>query len=167
MFDVLMEPNSSTRKSSDANYFCGVRHLGFGGTIRGMETIHTRIKKLRLAKGLSMAALGRQLKVHWQTVQQWENGTSAPKRSRLSAAAAALGVSPQELAHGAPGAAQTSHNHDPRVSEISSLFPLLTEAQKVTLITNVRSMAQHNKSVVEELGKTRPAPKRRQSEKAV
>lgn len=49
-----------------------------------MSTIHERIKKLREKSGLSMEALAALLSLKsWQTIQQWENGKTAPKRSRV------------------------------------------------------------------------------------
>lgn len=57
-----------------------------------MKTIHQKIKQLRTDKGLSMEELGALIGVTWQTVQQWENGKTAPSRKRLEKVAEALGV---------------------------------------------------------------------------
>lgn len=63
-----------------------------------METIGQRIKRLREAKGLSMGALAKLVRVSsWQAVQQWENGRTTPRRSREELLAQALGVSVAEL----------------------------------------------------------------------
>lgn len=57
-----------------------------------MKTIHQKIKQLRIDKGLSMEELAAIIGVTWQTVQQWENGKTAPSRKRLEKVAEALGV---------------------------------------------------------------------------
>lgn len=66
----------------------------------GMETIHDRIHRLREARGLSMEQLASAVGVSWQTVQQWENGKTAPKRTRQTLVADALGVTVHELVAG-------------------------------------------------------------------
>lgn len=68
--------------------------------LRRMNTIHQRIKSLRETLGLSMEQLAERVSVSWQTVQQWENGKTAPKRARLEAVAQALGTSAEYLAVG-------------------------------------------------------------------
>ncbi|PJM72084.1 LexA family transcriptional regulator [Achromobacter ruhlandii] len=65
-----------------------------------MPTIHKRIKDLREKLGLSMEQLAERVSVSWQTVQQWENGKTAPKRARLEAVAKALNTTPEFLAVG-------------------------------------------------------------------
>src|SRR5690606_18040625 len=44
-----------------------------------MSSIHSRIQALRQDLKLSMQDLGNLVGVSWQTVQQWENGKTAPK----------------------------------------------------------------------------------------
>lgn len=61
-------------------------------------SIHEQIRAKRLAKGWSMETLaaevskaeGMEKPLSWQTVQQWEAGKSAPKRSRLETVATLL-----------------------------------------------------------------------------
>lgn len=65
-----------------------------------MPTIHKRIKDLREKLELSMEQLAERVGVSWQTVQQWENGRTAPKRARLEAVANALHTTPEYLAVG-------------------------------------------------------------------
>ncbi len=68
-------------------------------------SIHNGIKSRREALGWSHARLAEEVstiegvsqKLSWQTVQQWENGKSAPKRTRLEHVAAALGCSVHDL----------------------------------------------------------------------
>lgn len=70
------------------------------GNLARMPTIHIRIKKLREKLGLSMEQLAERIPVSWQTVQQWENGKTAPKRARLEAVAKALNTTPEFLSVG-------------------------------------------------------------------
>jgi transcriptional regulator with XRE-family HTH domain len=66
-----------------------------------MSDIHTRIKELRELKGISMQSLANAVGYKsWQTVQQWENGETAPKRSRLELVAKALDTTPTYLLMG-------------------------------------------------------------------
>lgn len=63
-------------------------------------SIHDQIKAAREKKGWSMERLATEVSkaektkkiLAWQTVQQWERGKSAPKRTRLSTVARLLGV---------------------------------------------------------------------------
>lgn len=71
-----------------------------------MPTIHDRIKDRREELGLSMEALAAKCGVQWQTVQQWENGSTAPARSRHKKVAAALGMSVKWLLTGEDGPAR-------------------------------------------------------------
>lgn len=70
------------------------------GNLARMPTIHKRIKDLREKLELSMEQLAERVSVSWQTVQQWENGKTAPKRARLEALAKALNTTPEYLAVG-------------------------------------------------------------------
>ncbi|QBH21041.1 LexA family transcriptional regulator [Alcaligenes faecalis] len=66
-----------------------------------MTTIHDRIKQARLDKGLSMEGLAELVGLRsWQSIQQWENGATAPQRKRLEQVAAALGVTTDFLLRG-------------------------------------------------------------------
>ena len=53
----------------------------------------TKLRRARLIAGLSQARLGQQLGVTHCAVVQWETGRTAPRRTRLAALAAALGLS--------------------------------------------------------------------------
>lgn len=76
-----------------------------------MSDIHMRLKILREGLGLSMEQVSDLVGVSWQTIQQWENGKTAPKRKRLEDVAAALGTTVEHLVVGkeidAPGADST------------------------------------------------------------
>ncbi|MDT0215846.1 XRE family transcriptional regulator [Alcaligenes sp. AB3] len=66
-----------------------------------MTTIHDRIKQARLDKGLSMEGLAELVGLRsWQSIQQWENGATAPQRKRLERVASALGVTVDFLMNG-------------------------------------------------------------------
>lgn len=68
-------------------------------------SIHQEIKARREALEWSQTKLAEEVSAReglpkplsWQTVQQWENGSSAPTRKRLPFVASALGCSPEEL----------------------------------------------------------------------
>jgi transcriptional regulator with XRE-family HTH domain len=55
-----------------------------------MQNIHSRIYQARKEKGLSLEQLAEKVGVRWQSVQNWENGQSAPKRTRIAAVEKAL-----------------------------------------------------------------------------
>lgn len=59
-----------------------------------------RIKRAREAQGLSQPGLGEKLGVSGQSVQQWEAGETAPRRSRIAKIAAACRVAPEWLEFG-------------------------------------------------------------------
>lgn len=98
------------------------------------ETIHTRIKAHRLRLKLSKAAFGARVAkeeglarpISYQTVQQWENGKTAPKRKRLLAVAKACGVKPQELMFGDKTSQDTlAVPDDKRFRDLTRLWPYL------------------------------------------
>ena len=60
--------------------------------------IGTRIRELRLERGLSQEALAEQLGVSRQAVTKWESGASVPSTAKLLALCGAFGLSPVELA---------------------------------------------------------------------
>lgn len=60
-------------------------------------SIHQKLKDLRINKGLSLQQAGEGIGVVWQTIQQWENGSTAPKRTRLEKVAAFYGIDLLEL----------------------------------------------------------------------
>ena len=70
-------------------------------------SIHTKIAQLRQAKGWSQQKLadevsrleGAKKSFSYSTVQQWEAGRTAPKRTRMPFVAKALGVNIEELLH--------------------------------------------------------------------
>jgi transcriptional regulator with XRE-family HTH domain len=81
-------------------------------------SIHEQIKRRREAKGWSHATLaakvseleGAKKPLAWQTVQQWENGGSAPKRTRLGYVAKALGCTESDLLFGEGAAVEANRN---------------------------------------------------------
>lgn len=76
-----------------------------------LMSIHDQIKARRLANDWSMDELARRVSeaeglqkpLNYQTVQQWENGKSAPKRQRLEAVATVLGCTVHDLLGMGPG----------------------------------------------------------------
>lgn len=84
-------------------------------------SIHEKIKALRKAAKLSQLALAQRVSSHEpsgppitrQTVEHWENGSTAPKRTRLPAVAAALGTSVAYLLAATPGDSAAESIPDP------------------------------------------------------
>lgn len=73
-------------------------------------TIHQRIKQRREDLGMSMTELTVLTGLGaWQTVQQWENGATAPSRANLPAVAKALNVTTQWLMAGNDEVADPRH----------------------------------------------------------
>jgi len=60
------------------------------------------IRHYRELRGLNQSELARRLGLRPQSVQEWEAHTTAPSAKRIPEIAAALGVEPRDLAHGAP-----------------------------------------------------------------
>lgn len=64
--------------------------------------IHQQIKQAREQRGWSMERLAKEISdaeglakpLSWQTIQQWENGTSAPKRTRMDLVTQLLELNP-------------------------------------------------------------------------
>ena len=106
-----------------------------------MKTIHERIKEKREGLGLSMQELATASGAKaWQTVQQWENGTSAPSRKRLPRVAAALQTTAEYLMSG----------QDPELTQVATLqFTELNglEAQLVMLYRTLSDDDKHELSV--------------------
>jgi transcriptional regulator with XRE-family HTH domain len=66
-----------------------------------METIHSRLGRLRRQKGVSLEEVAKEIGVSWQTIQQWEkeDGT-APNRNRQKKVAEFYGITISELISG-------------------------------------------------------------------
>lgn len=60
-------------------------------------TIGERIRKERLAHGLTITELAERIGVTRSAVGQWENGRTEPTRENVRAVATALGIQPQQL----------------------------------------------------------------------
>jgi transcriptional regulator with XRE-family HTH domain len=81
---------------------------GSAPTLRADMTIHEEIKRLRKERGWSQTdlavevskRLGLAKALTYQTVQQWENGSTAPQRKTLQAVADVLGTTPASLLAG-------------------------------------------------------------------
>ena len=96
--------------------------------------IHSRIRQLRLAKGLSMEALADLVGVSFQAVQQWEkpDGT-APTRKRTLKVAVALDTTVEYLMHGITQGPAT-----PSLGAIDGLTP-----DEAKLIDALRNLPEH------------------------
>lgn len=112
-------------------------------------SIHEEIKRRREVKGWSHERLAAEVSelqglkkpLAWQTVQQWENGKSAPTRKRLPYVARALGCTPEDLAFpttiespSSPGDADTAKQGKP--------FPSLPPDKIASIYANLGSSGQ-------------------------
>ena len=61
------------------------------------ETLGARLRRLRQARGLSLAGLAQAAGLSKPSIWAWENGTTAPRRTSLLALARALDVPEQQL----------------------------------------------------------------------
>jgi len=116
-------------------------------TIACMESIHARIKRLRLAKGMSMQALADAVGAKaWQTVQQWENEDApkptAPSRSRQPLVAAALGVTVEELMHGAQEGQQRGKREETAAREPEAKYGPAITNEELALLADLRELLQ-------------------------
>lgn len=95
------------------------------------DTIHSRIKKARTDKGLTLQQLGEAAGVSAQAAQQWEEGGNTPRAKRLSAIAAALGVSEVWLQFGDEAATQSPP--PPRFADFAARLKQSIEASGLSL----------------------------------
>lgn len=72
------------------------------------------IRSMRLRLGLTEQQLADRIGVSRGSIQQWEKGTTAPKRANRGAVAAALGISVTELVAPANAASTIRVNEDVR-----------------------------------------------------
>ncbi len=115
-------------------------------------TIHDEIRTRREALGWSQARLAQEVSrlerlpkpLSYVTVQHWENGASAPKRTRLQFVAQALGCTAEQLNnHGQPGdtpldwrtlAMNLADNYpDPMIREALNIFCAQVDADYARL----------------------------------
>lgn len=146
-----------TGKSCAVQVFPAVRLAALQDRLVDMESIHARIRRLRKKHGMSLPTFAQTVGVKWQSAQQWEKeiGGTAPSRKRQPKVAEILGVSVQELMHGAPEAKDAKE----AANELESLLGWLTKEQRDDLMADLRSKAAANKAIAKELGgQVRPVP---------
>src|SRR5690606_34258644 len=86
--------------ATSANQTCQPSAPMTRATTPGDTTLGERIRTARKAARLTQTDLARQLGLTPQSVQQWEQDQSEPRRKRMVDLAAALGVSVTYLEHG-------------------------------------------------------------------
>lgn len=131
-------------------------------TIAGMNKtplFAERLKKLRIAVGISQSDIARTLGVTPQAVQKWEQGQSAPRRGKMKALADVLSTKSHELIQGTeleefPDSANTKDvrritvfperrpNPGTRKTE-SGTVPLISWAQAADWGTGMETLAPH------------------------
>lgn len=119
-----------------------------------MESIHSRIRRLRTAKGLSQTDLATAAGVKYQSVQEWERekGGTAPSRKRLGAVAKALGVKPLELLTGEAAPQADAVDLKPREEILLLLFRGLFSHQQQELIKELRALFDANQYIRKDMG---------------
>ena len=80
------------------------------------ETLGQRIKRLRIADGLSMRAFAEQIGVSKPTLWKWEGDQVRPRHETMQRLASRLGVTELELVYGAPGRGAASEGDDSNAS---------------------------------------------------
>lgn len=106
------------------------------------NTIHQRIKSRRIELNLSMEVLGERVGVTYQTIQQWENGKTAPKRNRMKSLADALGVDVVALETGINFELPNFtivHSQESENSVETNIAPALVGTRKIPLISYVQA----------------------------
>ena len=78
------------------------------------------IRTLRLSKGISQGALGRQLGVSFQQIQKYENGSNRVGAGRLAQIALGLDVPMESLLQGVAGAKRKIRQGDDPLALLSS-----------------------------------------------
>ena len=91
--DDLQAANDLASEAADQQRAFGVDH----------ETLGSRIKRLRAARGYTMRGLADQVGVSKPTLWKWEGDQVRPRHETMHRLAEVLGVSELELAYGAPG----------------------------------------------------------------
>lgn len=107
-------------------------------------SIHEKIRAAREKRGWSMEDLAAEVSRHeglakplaWQTVQQWENGGSAPRRKRMQAVADALGIDLSDLV----GAATAPESLPPAVQAFAQLCELADESTQALALEAARAV---------------------------
>lgn len=146
-------------EANNAGFSCAlqvipaVRVKALQARLASLESIHSRIKRLRLAKALSQTDLATRAGVKYQSVQEWEreNGT-APTRKRMQAVAKALDVSPTELMTGEARPASAVEDIKPREEILLLLFRGLFSHQQQELVGEMRALFDANQYVRKEMG---------------
>lgn len=115
-----------------------------------MTTIHTRIRERRTHLELSMEDLAAKVGVRsWQTVQQWENGSTAPSRKRMEAVAAALQTTETWLLYGETGSPKVRplvRHSSPDIAEVVRLMESADDAGRKLALNLVRAALENPKA---------------------
>lgn len=121
--------------------------------------IHQQIKTARERKQWSMERLAKEIsnaeglkkELAWQTVQQWENGTSAPKRTRIELVKQLLDIEDRKPATAppAPGARFDELSSDER--DLIGYWRLLLGKDRRRLLADIVELAGEREEERKEL----------------
>lgn len=118
--------------------------------------IHQQIKAARERKQWSMERLAKEIssaeglkkELAWQTVQQWENGTSAPKRTRMGLVKQLLDIEERKPAPNAPG--QRFDELKPEEQAMLNNYRVLLDKDRDALNKKIEELARERQAEFDE-----------------
>lgn len=116
--------------------------------------IHQQIKAAREEKGWSMQRLAKEVSdaeglakpLTWQTVQQWENGTSAPKRTRMELVRRLLAIEVKREQKG-----EVFHRLSPGEQAMLENYRKLLDKDRKAIDAEVAAKAEERQAEADEL----------------
>lgn len=106
-----------------------------------MDKTQTRIKELRLARGMTLEEVGNLVGVGKSTVRKWEQGIIANmKRDKIAKLARALGVTPSYLM------GWDDEDHEEATAAGATLGKAARDPQQVELLRVYQSLSDDNKA---------------------
>jgi transcriptional regulator with XRE-family HTH domain len=111
-----------------------------------MATIHDNIRQLRKSKGWTQAQLAQRLRTSQKVITSYETSRKTPPVSRLSALAALLNVSIEELIGAEPLKIKEtlSHTHrNSRMARLQEFYEKLPPEEQRVILKQVKTLAGH------------------------
>jgi transcriptional regulator with XRE-family HTH domain len=111
-----------------------------------MATIHDNIRQLRKSKGWTQAQLAQRLRTSQKVITSYETSRKTPPVSRLSALAAVLNVSIEELIGAEPLKIKEtlSHTHrNSRMARLQEFYEKLSPEEQRVILKQVKTLAGH------------------------
>lgn len=125
--------------------------------VMGTQTLATRLKRAREAKGLKQSELAKLVGITPSAISQWESGLIGRiDGANLLSAARALGVTADWLLGGigngpdATADERPSYGH-PLPEDLVQLWQKLTASQQADMLDQLRGIADKNQEILQEL----------------